>query len=74
MKANSKMLTIAFSVVQAINKVDMRATVRAISHDQIGSKKGLTFSKILSYCSESFEGFVVETMGKDFRIFSACSE
>ena len=68
------MLIKAYSVVHAIKKVARRVTERAISHSHNGSKRCSTFLNIFSYYWESFEGCPVETMGKDLRIFSACSE
>lgn len=73
-KAKSNVLNTALPVVQAINKVANNATDNAISHPQIGSNKGLTLLKIFSYYCDSLDGCDVETIGKDFKIFSACSE
>ena len=72
MKAKSNVLKTAFPVVQAINKVDSKAIDNATSHPHNGSNKGLTLSKILSYSCASLDGCDVETIGKDFKIFSAC--
>lgn len=73
-KAKSNVLKTAFPVVQAINKVDNKAIDNAASHPHNGSNKCLTLSKIFSYSCPSLDGCDVETIGKDFKIFSACSE
>lgn len=74
MKAKSNVLNTALPVVQAINKVDNKATDNAASHPHNGSNKCLTLLKICSYSCPYLEGCDVETIGKDFKIFSACSE
>ncbi len=68
------MLTIAYSVVQAINNVDTSVTVKATSHDHSGSYKCYIFFHIASYYFDDFDSSVVDTIGNDFKIFSACSE
>jgi hypothetical protein len=68
------MLTIAYSVVQAIKNVDNNETVKAISHDQSGSYKCYIFFQIVSYYFDAFDSSVVDTIGNDLSIFSACSE
>lgn len=71
---NNIILIIAYWVVQAINKVDNNKTVKATSHDHNGSYKCYIFFHIASYSFDDFDSSVVDTIGNDFRIFSACSE
>lgn len=71
-KACKRIPTNAYWVVQAIIKVAKSVTVNATSHDHNGSNRGYTFLNIFSYYWDYFEGLFVETIGKDFKIFSAC--